>query len=38
MRADAIAHLAHFIGGDNALIGKAAGEYAVKLLGGPGNA
>ena len=27
-----------FIGGDNALIGKAAGEYAVKLLGGPGKA
>ena len=30
--------ITQFIGGDNALIGKAAGEYAVKLLGGPGNA
>ena len=27
-----------FIGGDNLTIGRAAGEYAVKLLGGPGNA
>jgi ribose transport system substrate-binding protein len=27
-----------FIGGDNVVIGKAAGEYAVKLLGGPGAA
>ena len=27
-----------FIGGDNVVIGRAAGEYAVKLLGGPGNA
>ncbi|MFO1075580.1 MAG: substrate-binding domain-containing protein [Geminicoccaceae bacterium] len=27
-----------FIGGDNALIGRAAGEHAVKLLGGPGQA
>jgi ribose transport system substrate-binding protein len=27
-----------FIGGDNLAIGRAAGEYAVKLLGGPGNA
>ncbi len=27
-----------FIGGDNVAIGKAAGEYAVKLLGGPGKA
>jgi ribose transport system substrate-binding protein len=30
--------ISQFIGGDNALIGKAAGEYAVKLLGGPGKA
>src|ERR1700744_2088609 len=30
--------ITQFIGGDNALIGKAAGEYAVKLLGGPGKA
>jgi len=30
--------IAQFIGGDNVLIGKAAGEYAVKLLGGPGAA
>jgi ribose transport system substrate-binding protein len=30
--------ITQFIGGDNALIGKAAGEYAVELLGGPGNA
>ncbi len=30
--------ITQFIGGDNALIGKAAGEYAVKLLGGPGQA
>src|SRR6185503_12890970 len=29
---------AQFIGGDNTVIGKAAGEYAVKLLGGPGAA
>jgi ribose transport system substrate-binding protein len=27
-----------FIGGDNVVIGRAAGEYAVKLLGGPGQA
>jgi ribose transport system substrate-binding protein len=27
-----------FIGGDNVAIGRAAGEYAVKLLGGPGQA
>ncbi len=27
-----------FIGGDNAVIGRAAGEYAVKLLGGAGKA
>jgi ribose transport system substrate-binding protein len=27
-----------FIGGDNVAIGRAAGEYAVKLLGGSGNA
>ena len=27
-----------FIGGDNVAIGRAAGEYAVKLLGGPGTA
>jgi ribose transport system substrate-binding protein len=27
-----------FIGGNNVTIGRAAGEYAVKLLGGPGNA
>ena len=26
-----------FIGGDNVVIGRAAGEYAVKLLGGPGK-
>jgi ribose transport system substrate-binding protein len=30
--------ITQFIGGDNVLIGKAAGEYAVKLLGGPGSA
>src|SRR6476659_2993055 len=30
--------ITQFIGGDNAVIGRAAGEYAVKLLGGPGNA
>src|SRR6202044_118966 len=30
--------ITQFIGGDNALIGKAPGEYAVKLLGGPGKA
>ncbi len=29
---------AQFIGGDNVVIGKAAGEYAVKVLGGPGAA
>lgn len=27
-----------FIGGDNRVIGRAAGEYAVQLLGGPGRA
>ena len=27
-----------FVGGDNKLIGRAAGEYAVQLLGGPGKA
>ena len=27
-----------FVGGDNALIGRAAGEYAVELLGGAGKA
>ena len=27
-----------FIGGDNVVIGRAAGDYAVKLLGGPGKA
>jgi ribose transport system substrate-binding protein len=27
-----------FIGGDNVLIGRAAGEFAVKALGGPGKA
>jgi ABC-type sugar transport system substrate-binding protein len=27
-----------FIGGDNVEIGRAAGEYTVQLLGGPGNA
>nr|WP_027530696.1 substrate-binding domain-containing protein [Bradyrhizobium sp. WSM3983] len=30
--------IAQFIGGDNVAIGKAAGEHAVKLLGGPGKA
>ena len=30
--------ITQFIGGDNVVIGRAAGEYAVKLLGGPGNA
>ena len=30
--------ITEFIGGDNVLIGKTAGEYAVKLLGGPGKA
>ena len=30
--------ITQFIGGDNLAIGRAAGEYAVKLLGGPGNA
>jgi len=30
--------ITEFIGGDNVLIGKAAGEYAVSLLGGPGKA
>jgi multiple sugar transport system substrate-binding protein len=29
---------AQFIGGDNILIGEAAGDYAVKLLGGAGQA
>jgi ribose transport system substrate-binding protein len=29
---------AQFVGGDNVVIGRAAGEYAVKLLGGPGSA
>ena len=29
---------AQFIGGDNILIGEAAGDYAVKLLGGEGQA
>ena len=29
--------ITQFIGGDNVLIGKAAGEYAVKLLGGAGQ-
>ncbi|MEO5378665.1 MAG: substrate-binding domain-containing protein [Magnetococcus sp. DMHC-6] len=31
-------HYTQFIGGDNLLIGKEAGEYAVKLLGGKGKA
>jgi len=30
--------ITQFIGGDNYAIGRAAGEYAVKLLGGPGQA
>jgi ribose transport system substrate-binding protein len=30
--------ITQFIGGDNVAIGKAAGEHAVKLLGGPGGA
>ena len=30
--------ITQFIGGDNVAIGKAAGEHAVKLLGGPGRA
>jgi ribose transport system substrate-binding protein len=30
--------ITEFIGGDNVLIGKAVGEEAVKLLGGPGKA
>lgn len=30
--------ISQFIGGDNVAIGKAAGEHAVKLLGGPGKA
>jgi ribose transport system substrate-binding protein len=30
--------ITQFIGGDNVVIGKAAGEHAVKLLGGPGKA
>jgi ribose transport system substrate-binding protein len=30
--------ITQFIGGDNLAIGKAAGEHAVKLLGGPGKA
>lgn len=29
---------AQFVGGDNVLIGRTAGEYAVKLLGGAGQA
>ena len=29
---------AAFVGADNMVIGRAAGEYAVKLLGGPGKA
>ncbi len=29
---------AQFVGGDNALIGRAAGKYAVELLGGEGKA
>ena len=30
--------ITQFIGGDNVVIGQAAGEYAVKVLGGPGKA
>jgi ribose transport system substrate-binding protein len=30
--------ITQFVGGDNKLIGRAAGEYAVKVLGGPGKA
>lgn len=30
--------ITQFIGGDNVVIGRAAGEHAVKLLGGAGNA
>lgn len=30
--------ITQFIGGDNTVIGRAAGEHAVKLLGGPGAA
>jgi len=30
--------ITEFIGGNNVAIGRAAGEHAVKLLGGPGNA
>jgi ribose transport system substrate-binding protein len=30
--------IAQFIGGDNVAIGRAAGEHAVKLLGGAGKA
>lgn len=30
--------ITQFIGGDNKLIGRKVGEYAVKLLGGPGKA
>ncbi|WP_407177379.1 substrate-binding domain-containing protein [Bradyrhizobium sp. STM 3562] len=30
--------ITEFIGGDNLAIGRAAGEHAVKLLGGPGKA
>ena len=30
--------ITQFIGGDNVVIGRAAGEYAVKLLGGAGKA
>jgi ribose transport system substrate-binding protein len=33
-----IKRITEFIGGDNVLIGKAAGEYAVKPLGGAGKA
>jgi len=31
-------HITQFIGGDNRAIGRAAGEYAVASLGGPGRA
>jgi ribose transport system substrate-binding protein len=30
--------ITQFIGGDNVVIGRAAGEYAVQVLGGPGKA
>ncbi len=30
--------IAQFVGGDNVVIGRAAGDHAVKLLGGPGKA